>query len=200
MKKAITTSVAAGLLVCSTAAFAEAGDILFRVGGSMVDPKSDNSPIVEVDDGTTLTFNGTYFFTDNIAVELLAAAPFKHDIDLVGGGTVAETKHLPPTLSAQYHFIPNGSVRPYIGAGVNYTIFFEEDFDGADLELDNSFGLAAQIGVDFDIGENLFLNAEVRYIDIDTDAELTLPGGAKVDVGTVEIDPIVYGINLGFRF
>ena len=127
-------------------------------------------------------------------MEVLAAAPFNHDIE-VAGSDVAETKHLPPTVSAQYHFIPNGKVRPYVGLGVNYTLFFEEDIDGADLELDASVGLAAQVGIDFDIGENMFLNVDVRYIDIETDAEV---GG--VDIGTVEIDPIVAGVHVGWRF
>lgn len=202
MKKILITTVTVVLLSCTTSVFAEQGDWLFRIGGSVVAPKSDNHPAVEVEDGYMLTFNGTYFFTNNFAVELLASLPFKHDINAVGGGKVGEVKHLPPTLSAQYHFIPDGKVRPYIGAGLNYTFLFEEDFDGADLKLDNSFGLAAQIGVDIDVTENMFVNAEVRYIDIDSDGELRFPGpgGGNVDIGKVEIDPIVAGLSVGFRF
>ena len=192
MKKLMLTAL---LLAYGTSAWAEAGDFLVRVGASMVDPKSDNHPVVEVDSGSTLTFNGTYFMTDQWAVELLAALPFKHDIDAVGGGNIGETKHLPPTLSVQYHFMPDQPVRPYIGAGLNYTIFFEEDLDGADLSLDNSLGWAAQIGVDIDLTESMFLNADVRYIDIETDAKVN-----STSIGTVEIDPWVYGIHLGFRF
>jgi len=192
----------------STSAAADAGEWMVRVGGSLVAPKSNNHDVAEVEDGVMMTFNGTYFFSENWAVEVLAALPFKHDIDAVGGGNVGETKHLPPTVSAQYHFLPGRKVRPYVGAGVNYTFLFEEDIDGpalglgngVELELDNSVGLSAQIGVDFDISENIFLNVEVRYIDIDTDAELKIPGAGKVDLGTVEIDPMLYGINLGFRF
>ncbi len=192
MKKLMLTAL---LLAYGTSAWAEAGDFLVRVGASIVDPKSDNHPVVEVDSGTSLTFNGTYFMTDQWAVELLAALPFKHDIDAVGGGNIGETKHLPPTLSVQYHFMPNQPVRPYVGAGLNYTIFFEEDLDGADLSLDNSLGWAAQIGVDIDLTESMFLNADVRYIDIETDAKVN-----STNIGTVEIDPWVYGIHLGFRF
>ena len=198
--------VAVVLLGFSSSVFAEAGDWLFRIGGSIVAPKSDNLTNrnlglkVEVDDGYSLTFTGAYFFTDNWAVEVLAAYPFEHDID-VNGSEVAETTHLPPTVSAQYHFLPNGKVRPYVGVGLNYTFLFDEDIDGASLELDDSFGLAAQVGVDFDIGDNWFMNVDVRYIDIDSDAELKLPaGGGKVDLGTVEIDPIVAGIHVGWRF
>jgi outer membrane protein len=205
MKKAILAIVLVGW---SVNAFAEAGDWLFRIGGSLVAPKSDNLKIraldntkVEVDDGYSLTFNGAYFLTNRWAIEVLAAAPFKHDID-VGGDEIAETKHLPPTVSAQYHFIPNGKVRPYIGLGVNYTFLFEESIDGgAELELDNSVGLAAQVGIDFEVADNMFINVDVRYIDIESDAELKLPdGGGKLDLGTVEIDPIVAGLHLGWRF
>ena len=203
MKKAILAIVLVGW---SVNVFAEAGDWLFRIGGSVVAPKSDNLKIkaldntkVEVDDGYSLTFTGAYFLTNNWAIEVLAAAPFKHDID-VGGANVAETKHLPPTVSAQYHFIPVGKVRPYVGLGVNYTFLFEEDIDGASLELDDSVGLAAQVGIDFDVADNMFINVDVRYIDIESDAELKLPGGGKLDLGTVEIDPIVAGVHIGWRF
>ena len=196
MKKVMLALI---LMTWSINAVAEAGDWLFRAGGSMVAPKSDNHSVVGVEDGYMVTFNGTYFVTNRWAVEVLAALPFKHDIELNGGGTVGETKHLPPTVSAQYHFLPEGAVRPYVGAGLNYTFMFEEDLKGplagAELELDNSVGWAAQVGVDIDLSDNLFLNAEVRYLDIDTDAKVN---GA--DFGTVEIDPILFGVNLGFRF
>lgn len=196
MKKVMLALI---LMAWSVNAVAEAGDWLFRAGGSMVAPKSDNHSVVGVEDGYMVTFNGTYFVTNRWAVEVLAALPFTHDIELNGGGTVGETKHLPPTVSAQYHFLPDGAVRPYVGAGLNYTFMFEEDLRGplagAELELDDSVGWAAQIGVDIDLSDNLFLNAEVRYLDIDTDAKVN---GA--DFGTVEIDPILVGVNLGFRF
>lgn len=195
MKKAIFVAI---LATYSMNVFAEAGDWLFRAGGSLVDPKSDNHALVSVEDDIMFTFNGSYFFTDNFAVELLAALPFKHDIEISGTGTVAETKHLPPTLSAQYHFLPGGAVRPYVGAGVNYTLMFEEDtkgaLAGARLKLEDSVGWAAQLGVDIDLSESVFLNAEVRYLDIDTKAKLN-----GTSIGTVEIDPILFGLNLGIR-
>ncbi len=194
------TKIIAGLALwlMATTAFAEQGDWLFRVGAHSVMPKSDNHDVVEVDDATMLTFNATYFFQNNWAVEVLAALPFEHDIELVGGGRVASTKHLPPTVSAQYHFRPDARTRPYVGLGVNITEFFEEDttgaLAGADLELDRSVGLAAQIGIDVDITDTVFFNAEVRYFDIETDADLN-----SASLGTVEIDPWAVGINLGVR-
>ena len=192
MKKTILTLM---LLACSANGFADAGDWLFRAGGSVVDPKSDNHDLVDVEESYMVTFNGTYFITDQWAVELLAALPFEHDIDAKHGGKIGEVKHLPPTLSAQYHFLPNNNIRPYVGAGFNYTFLYEEDLDGADLDLDNSAGWAAQIGVDIDISDKLFMNAEVRYLDIDSDAKVN-----GVSIGTIEIDPLLFGINVGFRF
>ena len=193
------TFVLIGSILFATTSFAEAGDWLVRFGAHYVDPKSDNHDIVSVDSATMITFNGTYFMSDKWAVELLAALPYTHDIDLVGGGRVAETKHLPPTLSVQYHFLPAGSVRPYLGVGVNWTIFFEEDTTGAlsglDLSLDDAVGIAGQIGVDIDLTDRWFLNLEARYIDMSTKAKLD-----GVSIGDVDIDPWLFGANLGFRF
>lgn len=177
----------------------EAGDWLVSAGFHTVDPKSDNGDIVEVDDDTMFTFNVTYMFTPNWGMELLAAAPFEHDISLVDGPRVASTKHLPPTLSVVYHFMPDAQFQPYVGAGVNVTLFFDEDTRGAlagsDLDLDTSVGAAGVVGVDVALGGNWYLNADVRYMDIDTDAELD---GA--DLGTVSIDPWAYGVGLKYRF
>ena len=178
----------------------EAGDKLLRVGVGHVDPKSNNGDVASVDAGTTLVFNGTYMLTDNVGVELLASLPFSHDIELAADGTkVGETKHLPPTLSVQYFFDTQGPFDPYVGAGLNYTLFFDEEttgpLAGLDLDLDGSFGLAAQIGFDYEISESMFVNLDARWIDIDTDAKLD---GAELE--TVEIDPMVYSLTLGWRF
>jgi outer membrane protein len=181
-------------------ALAEKGDIILRGGVHAVNPKSDNSPLVNVDEGYSPSINLTYFLSDNWAIDVLGALPFKHDINLNGGGKVAETKHLPPTIGLQYHFLPQGAVfRPYIGAGVNFTLFFDEATTGAlagsDLSLDNSFGVAAQIGADFAINDKWAINVDLRWADIDTDA--SLDGAA---LGTVEIDPFVFGLTVAYRF
>lgn len=198
---------AAGLCLQPLTATAAKGDWLLRGGIGIVDPKSDNLTLspeqeIQVDTGTSLTIEGTYMFLDNWGVELLAAYPFTHDVDIDGAegvGNIAEVDHLPPTLSLQYHFNPDGKFRPYIGAGLNYTTFFNEDtkgaLAGADLELDDSWGAAGQVGADVTLSGNWFLNLVVRYIDIDSDAKLN---GA--DLGTVEIDPFVYQAQVGYRF
>lgn len=178
----------------------EQGDWILRVGVGNVDPKSGNGDVVSVDSGTALAFNGTYMMTDNWGLEILASTPFSHDIKLADGGPkVAETKHLPPTVSLNYHFDSAGALKPYVGGGINYTLFFDEEttgpLSGVDVSLDGSFGLAVQAGFDYDISDTMFVNLNARWIDIDTDAELD---GAELE--TVEIDPLVLTLALGWRF
>jgi outer membrane protein len=181
-------------------AHAEAGDILWRVGVTGVFPKSDNNPVVSVDDGYSLSTTVSYFYTDNWAVDVLAAWPFTHDITLnADGSTVGETQHLPPTLSIQYHFAPDAQFRPYVGVGVNYTFFFQEELSGAlagsKLDLDGSFGFAGTVGADFMVSDRMSINAEARWIGIETEAKVD---GASI--GDVSIDPWVVGVSLGWRF
>ena len=197
-KTPVATALA--LLLAGGAGAANASDWIVRVGGHYVDPKSDNHEVVSVDSGQSLTFNATYMLAPHWGVELLAAWPFSHDITLnADGSKVAETKHLPPTLSLQYHFLPDGKIRPYVGAGLNATIFFDEKTSGAlagtDLSLDDSFGAAAQLGVDFALSGDWLLNVDARWIDIDTDARLDGTG-----IGSVAIDPYAFGISVGRRF
>ncbi|WP_018867417.1 MULTISPECIES: OmpW family protein [unclassified Thioalkalivibrio] len=186
----------------ATAANADvsAGDWLIRGGLTHVAPKSDNgtlgnlpgNPSADVGSNTRPSGNITYMMTDNLGLELLVAIPFKHDLN-VGGADIGSTRHLPPTLSLQYHFNTGSAVRPYVGAGINYTYFFDEP-DG--LDLDDSWGAAVQAGIDFAVDDNWFVNAEVRWIDIDTDVSADGVG----HIGTVNIDPWTFGMNVGYRF
>lgn len=186
-------------------AFAQqAGEWTFSVGAHQVNPKSDNGKLaggtvpIEVDSDVRPTITAEYFVRDNLGIEVLAALPFEHDISVKGVGRVGSTKHLPPTVSLQYHF-GQGTVKPFIGAGINYTRFFSTETTGAlagtDLELDDSFGLAAHVGIDFEVSERSSIRVDARWMDIDTDAEIN-----GVDVGTVEIDPLVYGVAYVFKF
>lgn len=199
--RSLLVAAAAAAFMLSPAANAhEKGDWLLRVGVGHVDPKSDNGDIASVDSGTALVFNGTYFFTPNVGFEILAATPFSHDIELAADGTkVGEVKHLPPTFSLQYHFDTAGAFNPYVGAGLNYTLFFDEDTEGplagTSLKLDDSIGLAAQLGADIEVSETISLNFDVRWIDINTDAELD---GAALE--EVEIDPVVYSLTAVWEF
>jgi outer membrane protein len=195
----LATLAVAAVVATPAAQAQDAGEWIWRAGVHSVQPKSDNHELVNVESAEMITFNGTYMFAKNWGVEVLAALPFSHDITIDGVGKVAQTKHLPPTVSLQYHFNPNGKVRPYIGAGLNYTLFFNEKAVGAlagsDLQLDASFGPAAQLGLDVSLASDWFINADVRWFDIDTDAHLD---GASL--GTVEIDPYGFGLSIGRRF
>ena len=224
-----TAALAAMLVAGPAAAERKAGDIIARVGLTNVDPKQDNGDLdltqlalgkyqVDVDDDTQVGVTGVYMFTDNIGLELLASLPFEHDIS-VNGVQVGSTKHLPPTLSLQYHFNSGGDVHPYLGLGLNYTTFFSEDGNGADVgsilgnpalngatvddfELDDSFGYALQAGVDFMINERTMINFDVRYADIDADIDELKVGGVGTvkNVGEAEIDPVIISLALGYKF
>lgn len=202
-KTAVSTLIGAVVLAASSAASAyEAGDIIVRAGIASVQPNET------MEAGSTLdTLNGglgnneqlgitaSYMLTDKLGLELLAATPFKHDITS-NGAKIGETKHLPPTLSVQYFPMDNQSaVQPYVGVGVNYTTFFSEESTLGNLKLDDSWGLAAQAGVDYAVSDNMVLNAAVWYIDIDSDASLN---GA--DIGTVALDPWVYMVGVGYKY
>jgi len=204
MLKCVLAGALAGGLTAGAAQAYEAGDWVVRAGIWGVYPKSGNLNIgpgadIDVEDGYGLGFNFTYMATPNLGVELILATPFSHDIKLSGAGTVGDTKHLPPTLFAQYHFMPQSNFRPYVGVGLNYTMFFDEGAEGAlkgkKLKLKDSIGIAGQVGIDIDVAPNWFVNAEVSYMDIDSKAKLD---GASL--GTVEIDPWVVGLNVGTRF
>ena len=154
---------------------------------------------MDVGNNTRPTVTAEYFLKDNLGLEVLAALPFQHDIDVVGVGKVGSTKHLPPTVSLQYHFNGKGKVSPFVGAGINYTTFFSEDTTGAlagsQLKLEDSWGLAAHAGVDFAVSEHGQLRVDLRWIDIDSKVRLD---GQKI--GTANIDPLVYGVAYVHRF
>ncbi|MCA8884635.1 MAG: outer membrane beta-barrel protein [Rhodobacteraceae bacterium] len=208
-KQLIAGGLAALLATVALPAFAQsAGDWTVGVGVGYVQPKSDNGKLtannleVDVDSSTRPTVTAEYFVRDNLGIELLASWPFTHDVDLEGLGKVAETTQLPPTLSLQYHFngmAGAGSISPFVGVGVNFTSFFDTDTKGAlsgsKLELDNSWGFAAHAGVDYRITDNGSVRADVRYLDIDSEAKLD---GAKI--GTVEVDPWVFGLSYVHKF
>ncbi len=196
-------AVVVALMIASPAMAHEEGSWILRAGVGTVAPESNNLTLgpgatIEVDDGTSLTLTGTYMFRNNWAFDILAAWPFSHDIEL-GGVKVAETDHLPPTFSLQYHVIPDGKFQPYFGLGLNYTTFFSTDTKGplaaSRLSLDDSFGLAAQMGADIVLENDWVINFDFRYISIETDA--TLDGA---NIGTVDINPWVYAIAVGRRF
>ncbi|WP_306116619.1 MULTISPECIES: OmpW family protein [unclassified Roseovarius] len=179
------------------------GDFLLGLGAHSVTPDSGSSLTtagrIDVDANIRPTITGEYFIADNVGIELLAAWPFEHDINLVGTGKIGKTKHLPPTLSLQYHFTNASAVTPFVGAGINYTYFFDDTatgpLAGTSLDLSDSWGYALHAGLDYAITDRGSLRADVRYIDIETDVKV---GGTPI--GKVKIDPWVFGVAYVHKF
>lgn len=202
----------------------EQGTWVVRAGLANVAPNASSSTLAldgaaigrssaDVDDNTQVSLTVAYMLTDNLALEVLASTPFQHDISastgVLGLGKIdaGSTKHLPPTLSVLYYPLDSASrFQPYVGGGVNYTLFFDEDVDSelegvlgnGSLDLDNSWGLSAQVGFDYLINESMFVNGSVWWIDIDTDAVFQFADNRVTT--DVEIDPLVYQFTLGWRF
>ena len=202
----LMTGLAAALSFAAAPAMAQSkGDWTFSAGIHQVAPKSDNGTLaggtLKVDVGSDIkpTVTAEYFVADNLGIEVLAALPFKHDISIAGLGRVGSTKHLPPVATLQYHFNRQGRVSPFLGAGLNYTTFFSEETGGAlagsRLKLDDSWGLAAHAGLDFALNEKAALRVDLRWMDIDS--KVTLDGSR---LGTVDIDPLAYGVSYVVTF
>ena len=217
MKLQSLVLAAATALTMTTAFAVPAGTWSIAAGAHYVDPKSDNGTLantdlglvanVDVDGDVRPTISGEYFIANNVGVELLAAIPFHHDFtlnDATGNELLTgKTQHLPPTLSLQYHFdgynLPM-NVKPFVGVGVNYTTFFKEKIsNGADLDLDDSVGVAGHIGLDIPFAPTESLRIDARYMDIKTDASLNIDG-TKYELGEVDISPWVYGVAFVKQF
>lgn len=172
---------------------------LIRAGISKIVPTSAPGNItpgkIDIDNDTGPSFNVAYFFTPNLALDVLGGLPFKHNIQL-NGGKVGSTKHLPPIISLQWHFAPGAKVRPFVGVGLNYTYFYDEHLDnGTKLELSDSWGAALQAGLDFALDKQWSLGGDVRYARINSSVKID---GQKV--GSVDVDPFIYSLNLAYRF
>ncbi|MDR2709881.1 MAG: outer membrane beta-barrel protein, partial [Burkholderiales bacterium] len=166
--------------------------------------KSDNGYLaggaVKTDVGNSvrpsITFE--YLIMPNLGVEVLGAWPFRNDIKL-NGAKMARVDVLPPTVSLQYHFLPEQTVSPFVGAGINYAFMYNEKTRGGmvnnKLDVENSWGFAAHAGVDFNFSKNWLMTLDARWIQMRNDVKVD---GNKV--GKAKIDPIVWGISVGYRF
>ena len=198
-------SLVAGAALMALAGTAQAGDFMVRARALYLDPADQSTGTLDTLGGVTVSskyiweIDASYFVTPNVALELIATTPQKHSVQL-GGADIGTVRHLPPTLTAQYHFAPsNPTIRPYVGLGVNYTHFSAVNLDTAlgKVTLDkHSWGLAYNVGADFPINDKLSFNVDFKKIDIQTEA--TLVGTGKV--GTVKVDPVLFGIGIGYRF
>lgn len=192
-------AMASACLLASGAALAQdfqAGSVLVRARAVHLDSANkdgtglglaiDNKMLPEVDI--------SYFFTKNIAAELILTVPQKQRLSS-NGTDIGSLRHLPPTLTVQYHFDAPG-FKPYVGAGVNYTRFSSVNVLGGAADVKrNSFGPALQVGVDIPLTGNLYLNVDVKKVFIKTDVSA---GGTRV--GQFKVDPVLVGVGLGWRF
>jgi len=178
----------------------KAGDILIRARAVGVIPQEDSSmniaDTVKVDNSVVPEVDFSYFFTSNISAELIAAVT-PHDVKTRGGVDAGSSWLLPPTLTLQYHFNQCPFAIPYVGAGVNYTHFFNEDAGSLNsVKYDDSFGPAFQIGADVPLGNNWYANIDVKKVFIKTQANFS-PSGVRADVA---IDPLLVGVGIGYKF
>ncbi|MBO9546488.1 OmpW family outer membrane protein [Caulobacter sp.] len=170
-----------------------AGDPIVTAAGAATGLKAD------VKDDIKPTIGLSYFLTDKLAVEVIAGTT-QHTVKAVGAGTdvaVHKTWVLPPVVSLQYHPLPGARFSPYVGAGLNYMLFYSgRDKNGFSVDLDNGFGYALQAGADIPINAAYNLNIDVKKVWFDTDASIN--GGALKS--KVKLDPLVASVGFGRRF
>ncbi len=210
MKAAYWALVAAAAFPAVASAH-QAGDVIFRVGTATVRPTEGSDNVLglgsfDINNNTQMGMTLGYMFTDNIGMELLAATPFQHKVGLKSTGTIAEVKQLPPSLMAQYYFgDKQDKLRPYLGVGINYTTFYDTNFNQtgrdaglSDLSVKDSWGVATQVGLDYNLDDNWLINMSVWWMDIDTEVKFKA-GGEQQNINT-RIDPWVFMFGVGYRF
>lgn len=199
MKKSLL-ALAAVCAMTSGAAFAQQAESPWLVRVRAVNLDSTNGDTtglgLSVNNKVIPELDITYFFTPNIAAELILTYPQKHDVRSSVAGDLGTLKHLPPTLLAQYHFTNFGSFKPYVGVGINYTNFSGVDLLGGAADVKrNSWGGALQVGVDIPLNKQWSLNLDVKKVFIKTDVSLK-----GQDIGTFKVDPVLIGVGVGYRF
>lgn len=206
----LPTVIGAAFALSTTAhaqAAAAEGSWMIRVRAASLTPanKSDAIPSlnvaadkITVSDKIIPDIDISYFFAKHFAAELVLTYPQQHDVKL-NGNKIGTFKHLPPTLLAQYHFLPDAMIRPYVGVGANLTLISDVNIAVAGvgkLDLENSsMGAAGQVGVDIKLAPGKYLNIDVKKIMISSDVML-----GNSAVSAVKVDPILASIGLGIRF
>lgn len=199
---ALALAAIAALPLVAQAQAAAPGPWMVRVRAVNIDSVNHDSTGLglAINDKVIPEVDISYFFTPQIAAELVLTYPQKHDIS-ASGVKIGSLKHLPPTLTAQYHFTSLGAFKPYLGAGVTYTRFSSVNFVPAvnaalspSIEKD-SFGLALQAGFDYQVAKNVYLNVDVKKVQIRTDVK-----SFGVKAGEFKVDPVLFGIGVGYRF
>lgn len=217
MQKRVLLVMAASVLFASSNVFAEAGDKMVRVRAVHVGWINESNPIgilgvpengIHLEDKMVPEVDISYFFTRNLAAELILTYPQKHKVRVTQSVNAppafdaGSLRELPPTLTLQYHFMPDAQFRPYIGAGFNYTTFSKVDLAALDavsggkntIDRDN-LGGAFQAGFDVKVGANSYINLDVKKLYIKTDL-----ANNGVKLSTIKGDPVLVGIGYGFKF
>jgi outer membrane protein len=196
MQKKVLVVVAASALLASFNVLAEAGDWMARARVVNIDAHNSSSPVTgaALSNKTIPEVDISYFFTKNISAELILTYPQKHDVTL-NGALLGTLKELPPTLLAQYHFMPDSSFSPYVGVGLNYTIYSNVNMPGFSTSK-SSTGGALQVGFDVPINKNLSFNVDLKKIYMKIDVNTA----AGAYVTTLKIDPVLLGVGLGWKF
>ena len=208
MKKFVFAALAGATVLGTIPAYAQdMGDWLskerfqIRARGIAVAPDDDSSVNIggEADVGNAITpeLDLTYFITNHIALEAIAATA-QHEINYTGDVNLGNTWILPPTVTLQYHFSPQNTFSPYVGAGVNYSYFYVEETGTGftDLEVDGGFGVALQAGTDIWLNEHWGLNLDVKKLFLNIDGKLN-DGAIRADI---DLDPWIVGGGVSYRF
>jgi len=229
MKKTVVALLLAAAFA-PTLAMAEAGDIVVRVRVANVNPDEDSKlgsqsakvglgavlgagSALAVDSNTIPEVDFSYYITKNIAAELILAVGTRHDVSItknglgaLGNQNLGSVNLLPPTLTAQWHFLPDQTVDPYVGAGVNYTRSMDNSLatskvvPGLQIRTErNMFGPAIQAGVDVNLKDGWMINADVKKVWISTDVKVNA-GAGYVKIDSLDLDPWVFGLGVGKRF
>jgi outer membrane protein len=227
MKKSLVV-LALAAMFSPLVAQAEAGDWVVRVRATHINPDEDSKlgrmtrqafpgtaalvsqgAELEVESNTIPELDISYYFTKNIAAELILALGSKHDVNIhkntgsLGKQDLGEVNALPPTLTLQWHFNPDQMIDPYVGAGINYTRFMDNGLKLVDtypIRVErNSFGGALQAGVDINLKDGWLLNADIKKLWIDTDVKMNMGGGYR-KIDSLDIDPWVVSFGVGKKF
>lgn len=204
------------LLALPLAAAAQDQGWEIRLRGISINPNDSSDTIAglgskaSVDSAFVPEVDFVYRFQEHFGFELVLATA-RHDLKATGGilpgYNLGSVRILPPTLTFQYYFMPSEKFEPYVGAGVNWTRFSSYDLPAGlaslgvkSLDFSNSFGAAAQVGMDVKFNKHWLFNVDVKYIWINTDVDIHLITGGKLDTINVKVDPWVFGVGVGYRF
>lgn len=222
-------ALAISAAIAPSLANAEAGDFVVRIRAANVSPDESSklgsqsaavglSGVVssgaelKVDGNTIPELDFSYYITKNLAAELILAIGTRHDVSITGNTAalgnqpLGSVNMLPPTLTLQWHFMPDQTFDPYVGAGLNYTIAMDRTLGttqvvpGLPIRIDrNMFGAALQAGVDINLKDGWQINADVKKVWMSTDVKIDA-GAGYVKIDELDIDPWVFGIGIGKRF